>query len=116
MQNLEVLLNIGRFNLMPIRGTKKRFTDKNISNSPTDSGVYALYRYNELIYIGMGDSVGGIKSRLQSHKKGYEGKCTQNATSYKRERHSDPETREIHLQEEYIRAYGKLPRCNDRVG
>jgi hypothetical protein len=101
---------------MPIRGKLYRFTDTNISNSPTDIGVYALYERGELIYIGKGDGKGGIRSRLRSHKRGDEGRCTQRATSYRRERCSDPSAREVYLQEEYLKRYGRLPRCNDRIG
>ncbi len=97
---------------MPIRGNSHRFTDNNISNAPIGNGVYALYRYRELIYIGQG----GIRSRLQSHKRGDEGRCTQSATSYRRERSSNPVAREIYLLEEYHTRHGQLPRCNDRVG
>ena len=101
---------------MAIRGKLYRFTERNISSAPTDIGVYALYRHGELIYIGKADSRGGIRSRLLCHKRGDEGRCTQQATSYKRERHSDPLAREIYLQEEYLRKYGGLPLCNDRIG
>ena len=101
---------------MPIRGNLYRFTDKNIDNAPTDSGVYTLYRYGELIYIGKAAGIGGIRSRLRSHKRGDEGRCTQRTTSYRRERCRDPLAREIYLQEEYLRKYRRLPRCNDRIG
>ena len=101
---------------MPIRGNLYRFTDTNICNSPTDTGVYALYERGELIYIGKGDGKGGIRARLQSHKRGDEGRCTQPATSYRRERSSNPSAREIYLQEEYLERCGRLPRCNDRIG
>ena len=101
---------------MPIRGNKCRFTDKNISNSTTDIGVYALYRYRELIYIGKADGMNGIKSRLQAHKRGDEGRCTQRATSYRRERHRDALARETYLLEEFYERYRRLPRCNERIG
>ena len=101
---------------MPIRGKLRRFTDKNISNSPRDIGVYVLYERGELIYIGKGDGENGIRSRLQSHKRGDEGRCTQRATSYKRERSKKPLARETYLLKEYYKKHGKLPRCNERIG
>ena len=101
---------------MPIRGNKYRFTDKNISNSPTDIGVYVLYEHRELIYIGKGDGMNGIKSRLRAHKRGDEGRCTQRATSYRRERHRDPSAREVYLLEEFYKRHSRLPRCNERIG
>jgi len=101
---------------MPIRGKLHRFTDTNISNSPTDTGVYALYERGKLICIGKGDGKDGIRVRMQSHKRGDEGRCTQRATSYRRERSSNPSVREVYLLEEYLAKHGALPRCNDRIG
>ena len=100
---------------MPIRGNLHRFTDSNISNSPRDIGVYALYR-RELIYIGRADGQGGIRSRLQAHRRGDEGRCTQRANSYRHERHRDPVERETYLLEEYFDSHGRLPRYNERIG
>lgn len=100
---------------MPIRGKLRRFTDTNISKSPTDIGVYALYERGELIDIGKGDGKDGIRSRLQSHKRG-DNPCTKNATSYRCERNKNPAKREKYLLNEYFEKYGKLPRCNERIG
>lgn len=101
---------------MPICGNKHRFTDTSISDSPTDIGVYVLYEHLELIYVGKGDGEGGIKSRLQSHKRGDEGKCTKAATSYKAERDKNPSARERYLLKEYFQKHKRLPRCNKRIG
>ncbi len=100
---------------MPIRGTKHRFTNPHINGSPTDSGVYVLYEYTELIYIGKGDGKEGIRTRLQYHKN-KNNPCTKNATSYCCERSRDPVEREKYLLEEYLEEHGKLPRCNGRIG
>ena len=102
---------------MPITGDKYDFTEKNVNASPEKHGVYALFDGDELTYYGraVGDGV-TIRSRLQAHRGGYEGKCTQKATSYMREITEAARTREVELLEEYKRRYGKLPRCNERLG
>jgi hypothetical protein len=101
---------------MPVSGDLYTFNDENISRSPTGIGVYALYEGKELSYIGKAEGQGGIRERLQAHKRGDAGPCTQVATAYRRELHHNPSAREIDLLEEYKRTYGKLPRCNERVG
>lgn len=99
---------------MPIRGKKRRFTNTNISNAPNCDGVYGIYRYEELIYIGKGEGKNGIKSRLQAAKRESRGRG--NATSLQFERSRNPSAREKQLLEQYEELHGKLPRYNDRVG
>ncbi len=102
---------------MPILGDLYAFTEENVKNAPDQAGVYALFDGHEVINYGraQGGSV-TIRSRLQDHISGREGPCTQEATSYRRELISDPVAREKELLEEHRRLYGRLPRCNDRVG
>ena len=99
---------------MLISGDKYPFTDKNVNIAPQAHGVYALYDGNGTIYIGRasGQNV-TIRSRLQDHKSGREGPCTQGATHYRREQTSQPVAREKKLLEEYQNQHGQLPRCND---
>ena len=101
---------------MPITGKTYPFSKQNVDSAPTSHGVYALYDSTTLIYIGRasGDSV-TIRTRLQSHHRGDEGPCTKGASHYKREVTSTPIAREKELLDEYRRAYGKLPRCNDKA-
>ncbi|GAI53806.1 unnamed protein product [marine sediment metagenome] len=98
---------------MAISGDKYTFTQENVDRSPTDGGVYALYDGNETIYIGKGDGVNGIRARLQAHKRGDEGSCTQGASHYRREVCSNPQSRERAELQEYQQANGRLPRCNN---
>lgn len=98
---------------MPITGDRYEFTDDNISKSPQSNGVYALYDDNITIYIGRASGDNTIRLRLQAHKRGDEGKCTQGASHYRREVTSTPVTRESELLEEYKKTNGKLPRCNE---
>lgn len=100
---------------MALSGDKRSFTKENADNSPTDEGVYALYDNGVTIYIGKGDGENGIRARLQAHKRGDEGSCTKNATHYRREVCSNPQTMERALLQEYLDANGKLPRCNDKM-
>jgi len=101
---------------MPISGDSYTFNDENISNSPTDEGVYALYNGTVTIYIGKGEGENGIRARLQAHKRGDEGVCTLQATAYRRELCEDPTLREAELLQEYKQTYGHLPPCNERIG
>ena len=98
---------------MPIAGNDYPFTQNNVDKSPADDGVYALYDGTITIYIGKGDGVNGIRARLQAHKRGDEGSCTQGASHYRRVVCSNPITREQELLQEYKNANGVLPRCND---
>jgi excinuclease UvrABC nuclease subunit len=93
------------------------FTSKNVDHAPDKPGVYALYYGDEIIYYGwaQGDTV-TIRSRLQSHKSGREGACTEKATHYRREVTDNAEEREKQLLLEYRQQHGRLPRCNAKIG
>ena len=102
---------------MPIAGSLYDFTKDNVDQSPDEHGVYALYDGQELIYYGRAAGYGvTIRSRLQDHYAGREGRCTQGADGYRREVTDTPIMREKELLEEYQRVYGRLPRCNERIG
>ena len=96
---------------MPISGDSYPFTQGNVDKAPAVPGVYALYDGLETIYIGSAQV--SIRSRLQAHKRGDEGRCTQTATRYKREPNNSPLARERQLLTEFVQQYGRLPRCND---
>ena len=100
---------------MPIQGSRYEFTEKNVNASLAQHGVYALYDGILLIYVGRAQGKGvTIRSRLQRHRDGTEGACTQGATHYRREETEDATAREVELLAEYKRANkGKLPRCNE---
>lgn len=84
---------------------------------PEEHGVYVLYEGQELIYIGRAAGVGvTLKSRLTSHNGGYEGPCTQRATSFCYEACHNSPAREVELLEWYKGKFGRLPRCNERIG
>ena len=97
---------------------RKVYTFVGVNNAPEKQGVYALYDGQELIYIGRASGEGvTIRSRLQAHHRGDDGRCTQQAIHYRREVTTDPISREQELLEEYKRAHdGRLPHCSERVG
>ena len=101
--------------IMSLDGGKYPFTEENINRSPEQHGVYELIQNSTTIYFGRaaGDGV-TIRSRLQSHFRGDDGSCTQQATHYRREINDRPKSREKELLEEYERSHGQLPRCNER--
>ena len=99
---------------MPISGKFYSFTQENVNKAPAQHGVYQLYQNRATTYIGRAAGEGvTIRSRLQSHLRGDEGPCTKAAEFYKREITPYPVTREKVLIDEYVSAYGELPRCND---
>jgi excinuclease UvrABC nuclease subunit len=101
---------------MPVAGDSYEFTKKYVDLSPETPGVYELSKNGEVIYIGKGEVT--IRSRLQAHYRGDEGRCTQEATHYKREETTAKRAGpyEVELLEEYRKKHGKLPRCNGRLG
>jgi excinuclease UvrABC nuclease subunit len=96
---------------MPLTGNRYAFTKENVDNSPDQPGVYELLDGSQTIYYG--SAMRSIRTRLQRHYNGDEGRCTQNATDYRREVCSNPREREAELLREYLRLYKRLPRCND---
>jgi excinuclease UvrABC nuclease subunit len=97
---------------MPVSGNTYPFTRKNVDGSPERPGVYALLSGDRVIYYGKATK--SIRSRLQCHLRGDEGRCTQGATHYKREVTSQPTAREKELLDAFKARSGRLPRCNER--
>lgn len=92
------------------------FKKENVDISPNKHGVYSLYEGDELIYIGRAAGKGvTIRSRLQSHLAGSEGRCTKDATWYQREVTEDAVKREEEELEAFENEHGVLPRCNKKV-
>jgi len=99
---------------VPITGELYAFTDEDIDRAQIYNGVYALYNSSvETIYIGKAEGENGIRGRLQVHKRGDEGQCTQQALFYRFEVCSDPAGREEILLLEFELNYGELPPCNE---
>jgi hypothetical protein len=87
------------------------FTWPNITSSPDQPGVYALYKGASIIYIGQSES--SIRARLNSHKSGREGSGTSTATHFWYEVCSRPSEREKELLQWFKNENGHLPSCNE---
>jgi len=88
-----------------------RFTEDTIRLVPARKGVYALYRGNELIYIGKAEQEGGLKAKLLVHLLSDDA-CIRNTTSYRFEVCDNPKKREEMLLQVYKTSYASLPCCN----
>jgi hypothetical protein len=93
-------------------GRRYRFTRIVISGAPDESGVYALWEGEELVYYGRADGAQAtIRARLLDHY--YED--ARKATHYSWEVCKDPATREAELLAEHERAHGRPPRKNGKA-
>lgn len=89
------------------------FTREYILNSPVWHGVYYLYDFREIVYIGRALGAGvSIRSRLLNHKSGSNSKDRINANYYAFEITSFPARRESELLQWFQRHYGRLPKYN----
>jgi hypothetical protein len=93
---------------MPIASPRYAFNVTMVSGAPPDTGVFALWEGEELIYYGRAHS---IQAQLREHLAHSE-PCTARATHYGWEISGNPPGREAELLGEYRRAHGRLPRCN----
>lgn len=93
------------------------FTKALVDDAPDTHGVYKLFDDVELIYIGAASGSGvTIRSRLQRHYAGAEGNCTKQATWYDWTITPYPLLLEEDLLRNYKATFGRLPRCNQRIG
>ena len=93
---------------------KRRFDDENIAEASNEKGVYYLFSIlDEKIYIGSTNV--SIRIRLQAHKRGDHGECTQNAYYFDDRYSYDPEGDERRELAEYVKQHEKSPRCNDVI-
>jgi hypothetical protein len=101
---------------MPITDAKfKRLSADNVARAPRETGVFALYAHNTLVYLG--SAVGPdqtIRSQLLEHVDQGQAKAS-GATRYKRETTTEPQARLDTLLLEYRDSHGgTLPRGNAR--
>ena len=66
-----------------------------------------LWQNDEVIYYGRAQGGATIRSRLRDHRQAGAG-----ATHYSWEISRDPAAREHELLQQYLRAFGRLPRMN----
>lgn len=89
------------------------FTEMNIKRAPTGSGIYTLYRDDEVIYYG--HATGGkttIQSRLKDHIAGRDSPCTRAAMTFSWEACLDSEARAAALLATFEQIHNIAPRCN----
>ena len=100
-----------------IKGEKYNWSEESSKAWKEDPAVYELYSGNELIYIG---SSGNLKERFMGYlnSKFADDPCKKATDSYKREyvtTESEARSGERAYLQEYQKAHGQLPRCNDRI-
>jgi hypothetical protein len=89
------------------RVRKYQFTRIVLAGAPNESGVYALWKNDELIYYGRASGETTIRSCLLQH---YQLKV--DATHYSWEMCRDPSQREAELLREHEELFGQSPRLN----
>lgn len=96
---------------MPIQGPKYRFTQSMAAGAPEEAGVYALWKGEELLFVGRASPAATIRACLIEHLGGSR-PCTQHATHYTWELSLQPAAREAEVLSEFQARFGRLPRCN----
>jgi hypothetical protein len=96
---------------MPIEAPKYRFTPGMAGGAPEEAGVYALWRGDELIFLGRASQAATIRACLVEHLGG-SCPCTRQATHYTWELSLQPAAREAEVLREFQARFGRLPRCN----
>lgn len=98
---------------MPIRTKKYRFAMSLVQYAPEETGVYALWHGDEMIYVGRAaEKAQGIQHCLIEHLQGSRGVCTAKATHYSWEICLLPAVREAEILREFREAHHREPRCN----
>jgi excinuclease UvrABC nuclease subunit len=93
---------------MPIAAPRYRFSSLIAAGAPENSGVYALWHEDEMIYIGRATS---IRQRLMEHLQRTDPRASE-ATHYTWELALRPDVREADLLQQFRERYGRLPRYN----
>ncbi len=98
---------------MHIMGDPVPFRLENLDRAPDSPGVYLLENLSETVYFGTARD--SVRSRLRWHLAGHADSCTQRATHFRAEAHSRPVARQRELLREHLRAFGRIPDCNDAI-
>jgi hypothetical protein len=96
---------------MPLLSRKWPFLDYIVSAAPTDRGVYALWRANELVFVGIAGPKDNIRTCLRKHFDGQVG-ASSPADHFSWELPPDPEARRDEVLEQFKQAHGRLPSGN----
>ncbi len=88
------------------------FTRAAIEHAPEETGVYALFDGEEIIYLGRASTrERSIRRCLLEHQDGARGACTMKATRYTWEISVWPAARETELLARFFREHRREPRC-----
>ena len=96
---------------MAVSGAQHTYQSSAIANVPEEPGAYELLSGSTTIYFGWTD-VPGLRTKIREHYSGKHGSCTQIATAFRFETHSEPEDRCQKLIAEHKKQHGTVPRCN----
>jgi hypothetical protein len=83
-----------------------------VEAAPNEAGLYALWDYDELIYLGRASPSSTIRTGLLEHLVKRVCPCTAKATHYSWELSLRPAARELELLSEFMTRHGRRPRCN----
>jgi len=98
---------------LPLWSRRWPFLGYSIEAAPLDSGVYALWKDDKLIYIGVSEeSSMSIRSGLLEHFRQSEGKHIPMPDHYSWEVAADPQKRKFEMLEQFRDLHGKLPLLN----
>jgi len=93
---------------------KWRFAPAVIAFAPDEAGVYALWKGDEIIYIGRAEGISvTLRSCLLEHAQRDARPCVRHATHYSWELARNPALRESELLSEFWSVRGCFPRCNE---
>lgn len=89
------------------------FDHETVYDAPETSGVYALWRYGQVILYGRADGAAAtIRACLVEHLAGLRAKATRKASHFSWEMSTNPAARERQLLSDFWATFDCLPSCN----
>jgi hypothetical protein len=92
------------------------FNRRMLEGAPDESGVYALFEDDELVYVGAAHDGMTIRACLLLHQDGSGGACTSKATAYAWEITRWANARSTEILADFFRLTRKDPRCQSKPG
>jgi hypothetical protein len=92
---------------------RHRLDELAVAGIPDEPGVYWLFRSGTLLFVGPARR--SLRARVQAHRRGEQGPCTQHADEFAYETTARPTNRARAILNVYEARTGRLPRCNDRL-
>ena len=86
------------------------FTSREIENAPAEPGIYRFQCGDLVTYYGQAET--SIRHRLEDHRAGYDGSCTQGSKRFAYLLTDNPMTAEQDALRAHEQRYGELPECN----